>query len=329
MELDDLFAKNEPPEAKSEKVTPAQSGAVVAISTALMAHIKPLLSPTAFIERVNDDAQFGNAVNLSKVTKQCLDELDKEDGAVCDPMYKAWKDAKEVYKPARVSLTAFYKNLNNVTAEYQLRKREEAEKAERLEREKREADAKRLADEADAKIREEEALRREAEKQVAAAALETDPDKKSEIEQSANAAAAKAELAIQEAMAKSQAALEVQAAPVFRPAAPAATGFTATYKFTARITDEKAALKWLLEKGEWGFLKGAALTKLIQAACDKTAKLKESEFKMDGAVLVKTPDAKVNAYKPDDSRIKGTPVEQSSGPAEYYANKGSGGFTGD
>ena len=101
---------------------------------------------------------------------------------------------------------------------------------------------------------------------------------------------AAADTAVTEAVAATEASIELQdAPPVQRPFVPSAKGFTAQYEYSARITDEKKALKWLLDKGEWSFLKGAALTKLIQSACDKTAKLKLDEFVMDGAKKVKTP----------------------------------------
>jgi hypothetical protein len=292
---------------------------VIAISPDLMKFITPLLS-TAKIERVNDDEQLANAVKLEKGAKQCYDDLMIEKETVVGPKYRAYDDALGVYTPKLKALDDLYKNLKKVTAAYIIKKMEEADEVVRLEKEKRDAEEKRQADIADQKLRDEEALRREAKEKADAAALETDAAKKSALEQAANAATTAADMAVKEAVAATEASIKVSEAPVFKPEVPSFKGIgRVSYKYSATVTDEKKALKWLVEHDGYGDMKGQKLTDVIQSACNKIAKRKEKDFKMDGAEIEKTPDSKVNAYAHDDSRIAFKPganqerVESSPG----------------
>lgn len=281
----------------------------VAISSDLMKHIEPLLTGSV-IERVDTEEQFSNAVELCKNAKRCLAELTKEKEAVVGPKWDAYKEANGIYTPKVKALESLVDNLETVTGGYVLLKKQQEEKRIALEKQKKDDEEKAKLDAADQKLRDEQKLRDDAKAKADLAALEKDPAKKDALEQAANASAAAADTAINEAATLTKEANEAAERPVYAPLFPAAKGFSAKYKYTARITDEKKALKVLLEK-YWGDLKGQKLTNLIQAACNKIAKRDEKDFKMDGAEKVETPDAKVDARKPDDSRRSGKAVEQA------------------
>lgn len=190
------------------------------------------------------------------------------------------------YKPQLEKIDAAKKIFNNAPATYLMQKREAEAKKAAEEKRLRDAEAKRIADEAEKKLREEETKRKEAEALLVQAEQANETDKL-KLQEQANTLSSEADKAIEQSNLLSEKAIEIITTPVTVEASKAPRGFSADYKYSAIVEDSVKALLWIVKNNMIVLLEGAALNKLIQSATNEIAKNKKESFVVDGCRISK------------------------------------------
>lgn len=235
------------------------------------------------IVSVSTDEEQLNCVEMLRKVKALAADIEAERDAKVRPLNEKVKAINLAYKPVIKELigekedgrSGIAGNLLKVSAEYQIKKEQEAAEKERIAREEAEkiaeAERLRLAEIEQAKIAEEEKLRAEAEALAKAAETATG-DAADDLKLQAAVKQEAADKAIQEACKASEAVTEVVAAPVqsFRVSTP----IKAKWNYLARITDVRAAMKWIVENNEWSLIEGKKFSEIVESGMKKAVKNK-------------------------------------------------------
>jgi predicted phage tail protein len=255
------------------------------ISADLLKQVNELLSG-ARIEKIESDDQLTASVNLLKQVKRTAADLESERTGRVKPLNDRVKEINDEYKSKGTALSGLAGNLSNKGAEYQHEQQRKADEARLKAEREAEAERRRLADMESKRLEEEERLRNEAIVKQAAADAATNETEKAALREEANTAAAVADIAMAEAVEAAQAVELVEVAPVvvttIKP-----SGFKPSYKYSAKISNFRAAMTWIVTAGEWSHIENEAFKKIVQSAIDKVAAYQKDAFVVPGCSLVK------------------------------------------
>lgn len=261
------------------------------ISANLLAQVNDLITGGARIESVTNEEQFQNSVGLLRIVKRTASDLESERKKAVDPLNARVKEINSTFKEKSEALDSLARNLQNVGGAYQLELQREADRKRKEAEEKAALERRKLAEEENKRLEEEEAKRRAAAAAIEAAEKENDAAKRAELIAHANQANDEADAALK---AATTAAVAVDAVKVQNIAdAPKRRGFSAKIVHSANVTDVRAALKAIVDGGEWGYIESAALTKCVESACNKIATRQGEKFNWPGCSLVSAADARV------------------------------------
>lgn len=291
------------------------------ISTEILNQINELLFDGAKIEKITSDAELANSVALKETAKRVRLDTEIEKEKVVTPLMDVYVTARDEYSDKIKALKELEKNIANKGGDYQADKQKKIDaENERLRIEEQKRIECLLKIEQD-RIAEEESLRKEANDKLDSVDLmksevvrltelglakkelymsETDNVKRqtlllemNSLRESVNELGAKitaltseattahevADIAIDEAV---QAAQQVyEALPVQQVQM---TGPKVKEKYSAVVTDFRAALKYLVDNGEWAYLEGTVkFREVVQSACDKMASSLQKNYKVTGS----------------------------------------------
>lgn len=238
------------------------------------------------IEKVENDDQLKLCVATLSTVKRTRADLEAERKAKAKPFDDGKKIIQEEYVPKISLLDDIAKNLDSASGAYQQEQRRKEAEAKRLADEAAEKERRRLAELESKRLEEEERLRREAQAKLDAAENAKNAEERQKLIDEANVSSAAADTAMQQAVEAAKAGEVVVVDTVSIPRAITPLGYKSKVTYSAAVKDYRKAIAWIVENAEWAAIENQKFKDCVDAAMNKIAAYREDKFSVPGCELV-------------------------------------------